>query len=231
LHGSDDGGIFPFSFFTLVGHVWGKMFAEQESDIGILPSVKPFFKGKTIIITGGSRGIGRKLALRAAKDGANVVIVAKTADPNPKLPGTIFSVAAEVEKAGGKALAVPCDIRNDEQIKNVIDKTIEKFGGIDILVNNASAIMLADTLNLDMKRYDLMHDINVRGTFAMSKACIPYLMKGENPHILNMSPPLSMKPHWFAGHTAYTMSKYGMSMVALGLSAELEDKVFLRNEA
>jgi citronellol/citronellal dehydrogenase len=180
------------------------------------------FKGKTVFITGGSRGIGKAIALKLASAGANVAIAAKTADPNPKLEGTIFTAAEEIEKAGGKALPLQVDIRFEDQIKNAVEKTISAFGGIDILVNNASAINLSPTENLEAKRFDLMHNINVRGTFLVSQACIPWLKKGSNPHILNLSPPLDMNPKWFASHLAYTMSKYGMSMVVLGLAEELK---------
>ena len=180
------------------------------------------FQNKTVIITGASRGIGKAIGLRLAKEGANIVIASKSVEENPKLGGTIFSAAAEMEEAGGKALAVQCDIRFEEQIQNVIDKTVEKFGGIDILVNNASAINLTPTEQTEPKRFDLMYDINVRGTFMMSRACIPHLKKGTNAHILNLSPPLNMDLKWFENHLAYTISKYDMSMIALGLSAELK---------
>lgn len=180
------------------------------------------FKGKTVFITGGSRGIGKAIALKLAAAGANVAIAAKTADPNPKLEGTIYSAAEEIEKAGGKALPLQVDIRFEDQIKKAVEETVAAFGGIDILVNNASAINLSPTENLEAKRFDLMHSINVRGTFLVSQACIPWLKKGSNPHILNLSPPLDMNPKWFAAHLAYTMSKYGMSMVVLGLAEELK---------
>lgn len=177
-------------------------------------------KGKTLFITGASRGIGLAIALRAARDGANVAIVAKTTLPHPKLPGTIFTAAKEVDEAGGKGLAVACDIRDDEQIAAAVAKTVETFGGIDILVNNASAISLTGTEFTPMKRYDLMHQINTRGTFACSQACIPHLKKAANPHILNISPPLNMETRWFAPHVAYTMAKFGMSMCVLGMAGE-----------
>jgi len=180
------------------------------------------FQNKTVIITGASRGIGKAIGLRLAKEGANIVIASKSVEENPKLGGTIFSAAKEMEEAGGKALAVQCDIRFEDQVQNVVDKTVEKFGGIDILVNNASAINLSPTEQTDPKRFDLMYDINVRGTFMMSRACIPYLKKGTNAHILNLSPPINMDLKWFANHLAYTISKYDMSMIALGLSAELK---------
>lgn len=180
------------------------------------------FQNKTIIITGASRGIGKAIGLRLAKEGANIVIASKSVEENPKLGGTIFSAAEEMEAAGGKALAVQCDIRFEEQIQNVVDKTIEKFGGIDILVNNASAINLTPAEQTESKRFDLMYDINVRGTFMMSRACIPHLKKGTNAHILNLSPPINMDLKWFEKHLAYTISKYDMTMIALGLSAELK---------
>ena len=178
--------------------------------------------GKTLFITGGSRGIGRAIALRAAKDGANVVIAAKTADPHPKLAGTIHTVADEVRKAGGKALPVQLDVRDENAIVEAVKKAAQEFGGIDILVNNASAISITPTMETPAKRYDLMMGVNVRATFLCSQACIPLLKKSPNPHILTLSPPLAMKPKWFAGHVAYTMSKYGMSMCTLGMSAELK---------
>ena len=177
-------------------------------------------RGKTLFITGASRGIGLSIGLRAARDGANVVIVAKTAEPNPKLPGTIFTAAKEIEAAGGKALPIACDIRFEEQVAAAVGKTVETFGGIDILVNNASAISLTGTEMTDMKRYDLMHSINTRGTFVCSKLCVPHLKKASNPHVLNLSPPLNMEQRWFAPHVAYTMAKYGMSMCVLGMAGE-----------
>jgi citronellol/citronellal dehydrogenase len=179
------------------------------------------FKNKTVFITGASRGIGRAIALKLAAEGANIVVAAKSVAENPKLGGTIFSVAKEIVEAGGSALPVACDIRNDEQIAEAVSKTMDTFGAIDILVNNASAISLTPAEMTEAKRYDLMHDINVRGTFFVSKACIPHLKKGINPHILNLSPPINMDIKWFGGHVAYTMSKYNMSMIAYGLSAEL----------
>ena len=177
-------------------------------------------QGKTLFISGGSRGIGLAIALRAAQAGANVTIAAKTAEPHPKLPGTIFTAAEEIEKAGGKALPVLCDIREEEQVADAVAKTVESFGGIDVCINNASAINLSGTLETDMKRYDLMHQINTRGTFLVSKMCISHLKLAQNPHILNLAPPLDMKPKWFGNHVAYTMAKYGMSMCTLGMSAE-----------
>ncbi len=179
-------------------------------------------KDKVIFITGGSRGIGKAIALRMAKEGANIVIAAKTTEAHPKLEGTIYTAAEEIEKAGGKALAVQLDIRSEEQIQEAVAKTIETFGGIDILVNNASAINLSPTEQTEAKRFDLIQGINIRGTFLMCKACIPHLKKSSNAHILNLSPPLEMDPKWFAPHLAYTISKYGMSMIILGLAAELK---------
>ena len=181
-----------------------------------------WFKNKTAFITGASRGIGKAIALRLAADGANIVIAAKSTEENPKLGGTIYTAAAEIEAAGGSALAVQCDIRDEMQIQNAVDKAVEKFGGIDILVNNASAISLTTTEQTDTKRFDLMHDINVRGTFFVSKACIPHLKQGTNAHILNLSPPINLNPKWFGSHAAYTISKYNMTMIALGLAAELK---------
>src|SRR5678815_1701787 len=177
-------------------------------------------KNKTVFITGASRGIGRAIALRLAGEGANIIIAAKSTEENPKLGGTVFSVAEEVVAAGGKALPVACDIRHEDQILAAVTHAVTAFGGIDILVNNASAISLTPTEQTEAKRYDLMHDINVRGTFLVSKCCIPYLKKGINPHILNLSPPINMDRKWFAGHLAYTMSKYNMSMIAYGLSED-----------
>ncbi|XP_011172738.1 hydroxysteroid dehydrogenase-like protein 2 [Solenopsis invicta] len=178
--------------------------------------------GRTIFITGASRGIGKSIALKAAKDGANVVIAAKTAEPHPKLPGTIYTAATEIEAAGGKALPCIVDVRDEKQVINAVENAVAKFGGIDILVNNASAISLTGTLATEMKRYDLMNNINARGTFLVSKVCIPYLKKSTNPHIVNISPPLNMKPIWFKNHVAYTMAKYGMSMCVLGMAEELK---------
>lgn len=178
-------------------------------------------RGKTLFITGASRGIGKAIALRAAADGANVVIAAKTAEEHPKLPGTIHSAAAEVEAAGGRALPLQVDIRDEEQVQRAVETAVETFGGLDILINNASAINLTPTLATPMKRFDLMWSVNARGTFACSQACIPYLKKAANPHILTLSPPLNLDPKWFAPHVAYTMSKYGMSLCVLGMSAEL----------
>lgn len=181
-------------------------------------------KGKTLFITGASRGIGLAIGLRAARDGANVAIAAKTAEPHPKLEGTVYTAAAEIEKAGGKALPLICDIRDEAQLAEAVEKTVQSFGGLDICVNNASAISLTPTLETDMKRYDLMHQINIRGTFLTSKLCIPHLEKAANPHILMLSPPLDMNPKWFAGHVAYSIAKYGMSLCVLGMAAELKPK-------
>jgi citronellol/citronellal dehydrogenase len=178
--------------------------------------------GKTLFISGGSRGIGLAIALRAAADGANVTIAAKTAEPHPKLPGTIYTAADEIRGAGGHALPVICDIREEAQVAEAMEKTVERFGGIDIVINNASAIQLTGTLATDMKRYDLMNGINARGTFMVSKLALPFLTKAENPHVLTLSPPLDMQAKWFKGHVAYSMAKYGMSMVTLGMAAEFE---------
>nr|XP_012234932.1 PREDICTED: hydroxysteroid dehydrogenase-like protein 2 isoform X4 [Linepithema humile] len=178
--------------------------------------------GRTIFITGASRGIGKSIALKAAKDGANIVIAAKTAQAHPKLPGTIYTAANEIEAAGGKALPCIVDVRDEAQVINAVENAVAKFGGIDVVVNNASAISLTDTVSTDMKRYDLMNNINARGTFLVSKICIPYLKKSANPHIINISPPLNMKPIWFKNHVAYTIAKYGMSMCVLGMAEELK---------
>jgi len=178
--------------------------------------------GKTLFITGASRGIGLAIAKRAAKDGANVAIAAKTAAPDPRLPGTIYTAAEEIEAAGGKALPCIVDVRSEEQVAAAVAKTVETFGGIDILVNNASAIHLTGTVATPMKRYDLMHSINTRGTFVCSQACIPHLKKAANPHVLNLSPPLNMEARWFAPHVAYTMAKFGMSMCVLGMAEEFK---------
>jgi citronellol/citronellal dehydrogenase len=177
-------------------------------------------KNKTLFVTGASRGIGKAIALRAAKDGANIAVVAKTSEPHPKLPGTVYTSAEDIETAGGKAIPCVADIRFEDQVKAAVDATVKEFGGIDILVNDASAISLTPTLLTSMKRFDLMFSVNVRGTFLCSQLCIPHLKKAENPHILNLSPPLNMDPKWFANHLAYTMSKYGMSMCVLGMAEE-----------
>jgi len=183
------------------------------------------FQGKTVFITGASRGIGHAIGLRLAREGANIVIAAKTTEPHPKLPGTIYTAAEDMERAGGKALPLAVDIRFEYQVKAAVDEAVRTFGGIDILINNASAIQLTGTLQTDIKRYDLMHQINTRGTFLCSQACLPYLLKAENPHVLNLSPPLSMETRWFAPHVAYTMAKYGMSMCVLGMAGEFKGKV------
>ena len=180
------------------------------------------YANKTAFITGASRGIGKAIALKLASHGANIIIAAKSVEENPKLGGTIFSAAKEIEAAGGKALAIQCDIRNEEQIQDAIAKGVEAFGGIDILINNASAISLTTTEDTESKRFDLMHSINVRGTYLVSKHCIPHLKKGKNPHIITLSPPLNMDPKWFGNHLAYTLSKYNMSMIAIGLAEELK---------
>jgi len=180
--------------------------------------------GKTMFITGASRGIGKAIALRAARDGANIVVAAKTAEPDPRLPGTIFSAAQEIEAAGGRALPLVLDVRDEAQVQAVVAQAAAHFGGIDILVNNASAINLSKTADTPAKRYDLMMDINVRGTFMCSQACLPHLEKVANPHILVLSPPISLQEKWFESHAAYTVSKYSMSMVAFGLAAELRAK-------
>ena len=177
-------------------------------------------KGKTLFITGASRGIGLAIAKRAAQDGANIVIAAKSSVANPKLPGTIYTAAAEIEAAGGMALPLKVDIRDEESVLAAVDEAVSRFGGIDILVNNASAIWLRGTAETTMKRYDLMHQVNARGTFLCSKACLPYLKKAENPHILTLSPPLSLDPKWFGPHVAYTMAKYAMSLCVLGMAEE-----------
>jgi len=180
--------------------------------------------GKTLFITGASRGIGLAIGLRAARDGANIAIAAKTAQPHPKLQGTVYTAAEDIERAGGKALPLVVDVRDEAMVKNALDATAQKFGGIDIVVNNASAISLTRVVDTDMKRFDLMQQINARGTFVVSKWAIPYLEKAGNPHILMISPPLDMKEKWFAPHTAYSMAKFGMSLVVLGLAGELRHK-------
>ncbi|MEO6896545.1 MAG: NAD(P)-dependent oxidoreductase, partial [Caldimonas sp.] len=178
------------------------------------------FQGKTVFISGASRGIGLAIACRFAREGANVVLAAKTAEAHPKLPGTIYTAAADVEAAGGKALPVVCDIRDEQQVHDAVAKGVAAFGGIDVCVNNASAISLTPTLATDMKRYDLMHQVNARGTFLCSKTTLPHLLQATNPHILNLSPPLDLDPKWFGPHVAYTMAKYGMSLCTLGMAAE-----------
>jgi citronellol/citronellal dehydrogenase len=180
-------------------------------------------QGKTLFITGASRGIGLAIGLRAARDGANVVIAAKTAEAHKHLPGTIYSAAAEIEAAGGQALPLIVDVRDEASVMAAVEAAVARFGGIDICVNNASAIQLTGTLATDMKRYDLMHQVNARGTFLVSRACIPHLKKAANPHILALSPPLDLSPHWFGPHVAYTMAKYGMSLAMLGMAEEFRD--------
>ncbi|MGD9685207.1 MAG: SDR family oxidoreductase [Candidatus Obscuribacterales bacterium] len=181
-------------------------------------------EGKTLFITGATRGIGLAIALRAARDGASVAIIGKTEEPHPKLPGTLSTAAAEIEEAGGRALPIKCDVQEEDQVREAIERTVSEFGGIDILVNNASAISLTPTEKTEMKRWDLMSRVNGRGTFMCSKYAVPHLEKGKNPHILNLSPPLNMDPVWFAPHLAYTISKYSMSMCTLGMSLELKEK-------
>ncbi len=181
--------------------------------------------GKTLFITGASRGIGLAIALRAARDGANVVVAAKTVVKHPVLPGTIHTAAEEIERAGGKSLAVACDIRDEAQVRAAVEQAVARFGGLDVLVNNASAIFLAGTLETPMKRYDLMHGVNARGTFLCSQACLPHLLAAPNPHVLTLSPPLSLAPRWFGAHAAYTAAKYGMSMYVLGMAEEFRGRV------
>jgi citronellol/citronellal dehydrogenase len=180
-------------------------------------------KDKTLFISGGSRGIGLEIALRAARDGANVALIAKTAEPNPRLPGTVFTAAEEIDAAGGSALPIVGDIRDETAVADAVAATVERFGGIDVCINNASAIDLSGTEALEIKRYDLMQDINTRGTFVVSRACIPHLKRAENPHILTLSPPISLEPRWLGPHVAYTIAKYGMSMCALGFAEEFRD--------
>jgi citronellol/citronellal dehydrogenase len=184
----------------------------------------PSLKGKTLLITGASRGIGLAIALRAAQDGANVAVLAKTTEPHPKLPGTIYTAVSEIEKAGGRGLACPADIRFEDQVAQAVEKTVAAFGGIDICVNNASAIQLTGTRETEMKRFDLMFGVNVRGTFLTTRLCLPHLSKAGNPHVLNLSPPLNLQPKWFAGHVAYTMSKFGMSLCVLGMAEEFRSR-------
>jgi citronellol/citronellal dehydrogenase len=180
-------------------------------------------QGKTLFITGASRGIGLAIGLRAARDGANVAIAAKTAEPHPKLPGTIYTAADEIEKAGGKALPLIVDVREEASVHEAVERTVAAFGGVDICVNNASAISLTPTEATDMKRYDLMHQINARGTFLTSRACIPHLKRAANPHVLALSPPLDLAPHWFGRHVAYSVAKYNMSMFMMGMAEEFKD--------
>jgi citronellol/citronellal dehydrogenase len=180
--------------------------------------------GKTLFISGASRGIGLAIALRAAHDGANVALIAKTAEPHPKLEGTVFTAAEEIERAGGQVLPVVGDIRYEDQVADAVSQAVERFGGIDVCVNNASAIALLGTEALEMKRYDLMQDINTRGTFVCSKLCVPHLKQSDNPHVLTLSPPLSLDPKWAKGHVAYTIAKYGMSLCTLGMAEEFRDE-------
>jgi len=179
--------------------------------------------GRTLFISGGSRGIGLAIAARAARDGANVALIAKTAEPHPKLEGTVYTAAREIEEAGGSALPIVGDIRDESQVAAAVEAAVERFGGIDVCVNNASAINLAGTEAIELKRYDLMQDINTRGTFVVSKACVPHLKRSGNPHVLTLSPPISLDPKWFKGHVAYTIAKYGMSMCTIGMAEEFRD--------
>jgi len=183
------------------------------------------FKNKTVFITGGSRGIGLDIAKKLASEGANIVIAAKTSEPHPKLPGTIHSAAAEIEAAGGKALACMVDIRDENQVLAAVKKAVDTFGGIDILINNASAIQLTGTLSTEMKKYDLMNQVNTRGTYLCAQACLPYLLKSENPHVLTLSPPLNVEARWFENHVAYSIAKFGMSLCTLGMASEFKGKV------
>ena len=188
------------------------------------PSTSTGLKGRTLFITGASRGIGLAIALRAARDGANIVIAAKTQEPHPKLPGTIYTAAKEIESAGGRALPLAVDIRNDAQVADAVSRTVKTFGGIDILINNASAISLTNTPETDMKRFDLMHQINTRGAYLYSKLCMPHLASSPNPHILMLAPPLNITEKWFAPHLAYSLAKYGMSLCVLGLAGEMRPR-------
>jgi citronellol/citronellal dehydrogenase len=181
-------------------------------------------RGKTLLITGASRGIGKAIALRAARDGANIAVVAKTQEPHPKLPGTVYSAVEEVEAAGGRGLPCVADVRFENQVQAAVERTVEAFGGIDILVNNASAVHLAGTFATPMKRFDLMHSVNVRATFLVSQLCLPHLCRSSNPYILNISPPLNLEPRWFKDHVAYTISKYGMSLCVLGMAEEFREQ-------
>jgi citronellol/citronellal dehydrogenase len=184
----------------------------------------PSLQGKTVVITGASRGIGRAIGVACGRRGANVVVAAKTSTPHPRLPGTIHDAAREIEAAGGRALAVECDVRDEEQVRAAVEQAVSAFGGIDALVNNASAIHLAGTLDTPMKRWDLMHQVNARGTFLCTQACLPHLLQAPNPHVLMLSPPLSLDPRWFRDHLAYTMAKYGMSLCVLGMAEEFRDR-------
>jgi citronellol/citronellal dehydrogenase len=193
-------------------------------DTDLSGSIMSGLRDKTVLITGGSRGIGKAIGLRAARDGANVVVLGKSADPHPKLPGTVHTAVEEIQRAGGRGLACVADVRFDEQIQQAVSAVEQAFGGIDILVNNASAIFLAGTASTPMKRFDLMHAVNVRGTFLCSQICLPLLARSANPHILNICPPLNLAPRWFADHVAYTISKYGMSMCVLGMAEEFRQE-------
>ena len=181
-------------------------------------------RGKTLFITGASRGIGKAIAMRAARDGARIIIAAKTTEPHPKLPGTIFTAADDIRAAGGEALPIQVDVRDDAQVENAVRRAVEAYGGIDVLVNNASTISLTGTLETPMKRFDLMHQVNARGTFLCTQKCLPHLKAAANPHVLNISPPLNLDPRWFAPHAAYTMSKYGMSLCVLGMAEEFRSQ-------
>lgn len=199
--------------------------SDVRTDLPFLPARKRYLQGKTLFITGASRGIGRAIALRAARDGANVAIVAKTTEPHPTLPGTIHSVAQEVKRLGGRALPLAVDIRDEGRVEEAVRQTVQVFGGIDIVINNASAISLATTAATAMRRYDLMQDINARGSYCVARAALPHLLKSASPHILALSPPISLQRRWWAGHPAYTMSKMAMSMVTVGLAAEFAGRV------
>jgi citronellol/citronellal dehydrogenase len=195
----------------------------------MIAGVERSLSGRTLFISGGSRGIGLAIALRAARDGANVALIAKTAEPHPKLQGTVYTAAEEIEAAGGHALPIVGDIRDEQQVFAAVEQAVQRFGGIDVCVNNASAINLSGTEALEMKRYDLMQDINTRGTFVVSKACVPHLRRVENPHILTLSPPISLKPRWLGPHIGYTIAKYGMSLCALGLAEEFRSEGIASN--
>ncbi|MGZ4541982.1 MAG: SDR family oxidoreductase [Mycobacteriaceae bacterium] len=194
-----------------------------------MPDEQKSLKGRTIVMSGGSRGIGLAIALRAARDGANIALMAKTAEPDPRLPGTVYSAAEAIRAAGGQALPVVGDVRKEEDVQRVVEQAVAEFGGIDIVVNNASAINLSGTVELPMKRFDLMQQINVRGTFLLTKYCVPHLAKGTNPHILTLSPPLNLDPKWLGAHPAYTLSKYGMSLLTLGWATEFADQGIAAN--
>lgn len=193
------------------------------------PEAERSLSGRTIVMSGGSRGIGLAIALRAARDGANIALMAKTAEPDPRLPGTVFSAAEEIRAAGGQALPVVGDVRNEEDVARAVSQAVAEFGGVDIVVNNASAINLTGTVELPMKRFDLMQQVNVRGTFLLTKYCIPHLVRGTNPHILTLSPPLNLDPKWLGAHPAYTLSKYGMSLLTLGWAQELAEQGIAAN--